>query len=45
MSFFRSPMQLSSGEIFLCKGDPSDALYLLLVDTLWLDEAEVYLKR
>src|SRR5215475_65696 len=40
---FAKKMKLSSGEILLRKGDPSDALYLLLVGTLWVEEAEVEL--
>ena len=40
---FAKRMKFSSGEILIRKGGPSDALYLLLAGTLWVEEAEVEL--
>lgn len=40
---FAKRMKFSSGEILIRKGDRSDALYLLLAGTLWVEEAEVEL--
>ena len=40
---FAKRMKSGSGEILIRKGDPSDALYLLLAGTLWVEEAEVEL--
>ena len=40
---FAKRMKFSGGEILIRKGDPSDALYLLLAGTLWVEEAEVEL--
>jgi two-component system, NarL family, nitrate/nitrite response regulator NarL len=36
-------MKFSGSEILVRKGDSSDALYLLLTGTLWVEEAEVEL--
>jgi len=40
---FAKKIKFCSGEILIRKGDPSDALYLLLAGTLWVEEAEVEL--
>ena len=40
---FAKRMKFSGGDILIRKGDPSDALYLLLAGTLWVEEAEVEL--
>jgi CRP/FNR family cyclic AMP-dependent transcriptional regulator len=40
---FARKMTVGRGEVLIRKGDPSDALYLLLEGTLWVEEAEVEL--
>jgi CRP/FNR family cyclic AMP-dependent transcriptional regulator len=40
---FAKKMNAGCSEVLIRKGDPSDALYLLLEGTLWVEEAEVEL--
>jgi CRP/FNR family cyclic AMP-dependent transcriptional regulator len=40
---FAKRMTVQRGEVLIRKGDPSDALYLLLEGALWVEEAEVEL--
>ena len=40
---FGKRMMVRRGEMLIRKGDPSDALYLLLEGALWVEEAEVEL--
>jgi CRP/FNR family cyclic AMP-dependent transcriptional regulator len=40
---FAKRMTVRRGEVLIRKGDPSDALYLLLEGALWVEEAEVEL--
>lgn len=40
---FAKKINVGNGEVLIRKGDPSDALYLLLEGILWVEEAEVEL--